>query len=484
MKASKEAGARSPTGLVGSTKASESLMAPAYRSATLGIFGLVSLIAYEAMGGATVMPRAAAELHGISLYGFAFGGPLAASIIGMVASGQRADAHSPLGPTWAGGACFLAGLMIASAAPSMAWLLAGRLVTGFGSGMLAVALYAMVGRIYPTALHAGVFAVFSAAWILPSLIAPGLSGTITQEIGWRWAMVLVAGMTVLALALLRRVELAPLEERGFRAPGRRLRWGILAACAALALHMVGQGNTYGVGAIELATGFGVLIIVAAVMALLISARRLLPPGTLSVTQGFSAAIALNGLSQGAFFAAEAFIPLLLHHLRGVPLGFSGLALAAGALSWTMGAMYRARVHKNVPATRLIRAGMSLLAGGIALTMLTISPSVSVWIAAVGWTFAGAGMGLISPTLSILTLAFVRPGNHGQAGASLRLSAAMATTCALALSGAAFSALIDVSPNIAFAVCLGTPMLLALCGASLAGRADPRCMPSEVRVRGL
>lgn len=464
--------ARDTQGADATPRAPAGLLGPAYRAATLGSVGLVSLVAYEAIGNATVMPQAAARLDGITLYGFAFGGPLAASIIGMVAAGRWADERSPLHPVRVGGACFVAGLLLAAAAPTMAWLLAGRLVTGLGSGMLAVALYALVGRVYPPALHARLFAAFSAAWVLPSLLAPALSGGLAQALGWRWAMALVAVLMAPALVLLRGARLPPLEgATGTHPPrpARRLAWAMLAALGALAMHALGQAHAAGAGAAAIPPAAGALLLGCAALALVLSARRLLPEGTLALRPGLPSAIALSGLSQGAFFAAEAFIPLLLHRQRGLALGLAGLALTAGALSWSVGALYRARVHERVSTTQLLRRGHALLAAGIAVSMLAIVPAVPVWIAPLGWAVAGAGMGLVSPTLSIITLAMAPAGRHGHAGASLRLSAAMTTTGALAVGGALFAALIATSAAAAFTASLGVAAVLAVAGACLAGR---------------
>ncbi|MDR6990202.1 MFS transporter [Luteimonas sp. 3794] len=439
-----------------------------FRTATIGIVGLVSLIAYEAMGNATVMPQAVSDLKGVSLYGFAFGGPLAISLIGMVASGRWADTESPSKSVFLGGICFVGGLLLASMASSMAWMLAGRLVTGLGSGMLAVALYALVGHVYPPALHSRIFAAFSAAWVLPSLLAPGISGTIAQLFGWRWAVVVVAGLAVPSLVLLARLRLKTRSAHAARPQDRHLIWAIVAAFGALALHMLGQAEDHG-AAPKVVPVLQAALVVIAVAALYVSARVLLPRGTLLIQPGLPAAVALSGLSQGAFFAAEAFIPLLLHRHRGIALSVAGLALTAGALSWTAGAMYRARVHERVGTTSLLRKGHALLAGGILVSMLAIHPALPFWLAPLGWTFSGAGMGLISPTLSVITLAMAAPGSHGSVGASLRLSAAMTTTTALALSGAAFAALIKQSPSLAFAFSLGVAVVLATTGSLLAGR---------------
>jgi len=246
------------------------------------------------------------------------------------------------------------------------------------------------------------------------------------------------------------------------------------------MHLVGQGPAHSDG-LKTLTGLNVLIVAAAAVALLASARALLPAGTLSVRRGLPAVIALSGLSQAAFFAAEAFIPLLLHRQRGVPLSIAGLALTAGALSWSAGAMYRARVHERVSATLLLRAGHGMLSAGIGISMLAINPSFSFWLAPLGWTISGAGMGLISPTLSVMTLAMAQPGTFGRTGASLRLSAAMMTTTILAVSGAAFAALLGRSPSLAFEISLGIAATLALTGALLAGRTQDKAAGRSVMV---
>ena len=52
--------------------------------ATLGIVGLVSLIAFEAMAVATALPTAVAELRGLAWYGWSFTALLVTSVVGMV----------------------------------------------------------------------------------------------------------------------------------------------------------------------------------------------------------------------------------------------------------------------------------------------------------------------------------------------------------------------------------------------------------------
>ena len=68
----------------------------------------------------------------------------------------------------------------------------GRLIQGLGIGGQTVALYVVVARVYPTAIHGRVFAAFSAAWVVPSLIGPFLAGAVAEYLHWRWVFLGVA----------------------------------------------------------------------------------------------------------------------------------------------------------------------------------------------------------------------------------------------------------------------------------------------------
>jgi len=71
------------------------LLAPAYRGLTVGTVALAGLMAFEALAVTTAMPVVARALGGLALYGLAFGGPLAASVVGMVLGGRLGDARGP-----------------------------------------------------------------------------------------------------------------------------------------------------------------------------------------------------------------------------------------------------------------------------------------------------------------------------------------------------------------------------------------------------
>ncbi|GIT80833.1 hypothetical protein LLS1_25020 [Leifsonia sp. LS1] len=62
-----------------------------YRWVSIGMCLLIMLAAFEALAVTTIMPTVSRELDGASLYAFAFAGPLAVSVVGMVLAGAWSD---------------------------------------------------------------------------------------------------------------------------------------------------------------------------------------------------------------------------------------------------------------------------------------------------------------------------------------------------------------------------------------------------------
>ncbi|RDY69207.1 MFS transporter [Lysobacter soli] len=444
----------------------ESLFDRKYRATTIGAVVLVALYAFEALAVATAMPTVAQALDGLPLYALAFGGTLASSVIGMVACGPWADRRGPAPPLRHGIVWFSIGLLIAGFASSMEVLLLGRIVQGFGGGLMSVALYVAVGRVYPPAMHPRIFSSFAAAWVVPAVIGPTIAGALVEHLGWRWVFLSVpllamaaAACVLPALRNLREGEHA--HDDGGLSP-HRLAWAVGAAASALALHYAGQRHG--------AAGAGMLAISA--IALVVCAWHLLPRGTLRAARGLPTVVMMRGIASGAFFGTEVFIPLLLSRERGLSPTMAGAALTLGALGWSLGSWCRSRPSQPFAPSQLLRYGMSLIVAGIAGVACAVSPSVPVSIGIVGWIAAGFGMGLLFPTLSVLILELSPPNRQGVNSSALHLCDALFTATVLAVGGSVFAALLTRAPSMAYLVGFAISAALALLGALLASRVRP------------
>lgn len=452
---------------------SPGLLAPDYRSLTIGTVALASMIAFEYLAVTTAMPTVARELQGLSLYALAFGGSLAAGVVGMVVGGIWSDGAGPRRSVWQGVAWFVIGLVIAGLAPSMWVLVAGRVVQGFGGGLLSVALYVVVGHCYPARLHPKMFGALAAAWVVPSIIGPALTGFVVTTWSWRWIFLAIA-LLAMPAALLVRPVLANLADDASPAPvpdsGRRIRWALGAAGGASALHYGGQQR-----------GLIAFLIVGA--GLLLVARftpRLLPAGTARMRRGLPSVIALRGIASAAFLEAEIFVPLMLIRQRGLSPAAAGLTLTLAALSWSAASWYQGRDNQPMSKVRLLQLGMTWLAVGIATTGLVLSASIPVFVAMVGWGITGAGMGLVYPTLSVLTLELSAPEEQGTNSSALQLCDSLFAVSAIALGGTLFAALVEGAPVGAFVALFGIACVLALAGGLLSSRVRPTPETSSSR----
>ncbi|WP_372393303.1 MFS transporter [Xanthomonas sp. NCPPB 3582] len=437
-----------------------SILSAPYRAATLGMVALVSLNAFESLAVAAAMPTVARELNGLPLYALAFGGTLATSVVGMTAAGRWSDRHGPGGALGAGLLCFVIGLLIAGLAPSMPLLIAGRLLQGLGAGAYSVALYVLVGRLYPEHLRPRVFSAFSAGWVVPSLIGPSISGVIVQHAGWRWVF-----LSVPLLAIPAGLMLWPaLRGRSWSNPTATdsnavVGWAIGAATGVLGVYLGGQLH-------------GMQAPAAMLPALLLTvycAWHLLPAGSLRLARGLPSVIALRGIAAAAFFGFEAFLPLLLSRERGLSPLLAGIALSVGALGWFSGSWYQGHSRAGWSRPRLLQAGAVLMMVGIAIGAGTVWPAFPVPVAIAGWALTGLGMGLLYPSLSVLTLSLSPPDRQGANSSAMQLSEAIAVAGMLALAGAVFAALLASATAAAYLSVFVLAWLLAVASFVVARR---------------
>ncbi|MFJ9951055.1 MFS transporter [Kitasatospora sp. NPDC091207] len=446
-----------------------------YRALTLGIVSVVLLLAFEATAVNTAMPVAARQLDGLQLYAFAFSGYFTTTLFALVVSGQWCDRRGPLQPLFTGIAVFGAGLVVAGAAPGMWVFVAGRAIQGLGGGLVIVALYVVVGRAYPERLRPAVFAAFSSAWVLPSIVGPVVSGAVTDHLGWRWVFLAVPVLILLPLAVmgpaLRRSEREQPVATGADFDRRRTRLAAMAALGAGLLQYAGQRLD----------PLGLLPALAGAALLVPAVLGLLPAGTLRAARGLPTVILLRGVAAGAFFAAEAFIPLMMVTQRGLSPTLAGLTLTSGGLSWALGSWLQGRPGAERYREAMIRWGFLLTAVAIAGAALVLVPAVPAWVAALAWGVGGIGMGLTVASVSVLMMRLSAPEDAGANSASLQMSDALGNVLLVGLSGVLFSALGGGSVAAAhegaegagsagaFTVIFLTMAGVALVGAVLGGR---------------
>jgi hypothetical protein len=328
-----------------------------YLWVTIGTCALVFLAAFESLAVTTIMPVVSRELRRA--------GPVRPGLRGPAGHRRDRDGGQPAtGPTAAGPSSrcsppwrsFALGLLVAGTAGPCGLLVAGRLVQGLGGGALTVALYVVVARIYPGLLHPRIFAAFSAAWVVPSLVGPFAAG-------------LVAQLFELALGVPGRGRAghsSPGDDDPVRGvfrngPGTVPLTGTVPRSrrnrpASAGPGALGAGPAWPRSAVPRSTVLagspppglrrcaGPLLAGAAVVIALLAVRPLVPRGTLTARRGLPSVILVRGLGCGRFLRRRGLpaVPARWSSYAFSPT-FAGLTLTGGALAWAAASAVQSRL---------------------------------------------------------------------------------------------------------------------------------------------
>jgi MFS family permease len=456
------------------------LFTPERRKLVVGLVLTVTLVAFEAMAVAAIMPDVKDDLGGLGLYGWVFSGFFLASLLGIVVAGQLADSRGLVLPYAVGLGLFSAGLVVGGAAGSMPVLVVGRLLQGFGAGAIPAIAYAAIGRGIPAPYRPKMFAVMSTAWVVPGLIGPSAALLVEHALSWRYVflilvpLVVVAGvMTVPALAAMGPPEGADLEDEAHaqRRAVQNLR------LRQVVLLVLGVGAAFA-AASGVPVAVAVVLVIVGVPLAINALVHLLPVGTLRLERGVPATVAVRGLLTFGFFAADAYVPLAVVDGRGGSSWIAGAALTVSALTWSAASWMQANLINRIGPRALDRIGFAALVAGIAV-MLGVALGLPVLFAVVAWAIAGFGIGTAYAPQAVTVLAAAKPGEEGSASAAIQLSDAVGVALGTGVAGGIISLgdasdwAVDHSVTWVFALAL-----VGAVGGLLASGRMPKRVPTQ------
>jgi MFS family permease len=415
------------------------LWAPEVRALTVGLVLTITVVASESLAVITVMPVVARDLGGLRLYGWASGGFMLSSVIGVVVGGRENDRRGPAVPFAAGLVLFSLGLAVAGLAPSIGVLVLGRVLQGLGAGVVPSVAYASIGRSLAPSLRARMIAVMSTAWVAPGLAGPAVSAGIAHAFGWRWVflgllpVVGIAGS--IAVPALARLGPAPSADKAEHRVTDAVRAAAGTAMILAALTIAVSSDQAPVSRDLIAS----ILIASGLAAALPALRRLVPAGTLTGRAGLPATILSRGLLTFVFFGADGYVTLAITGVRHDSPLVAGFAVTGATVAWTGGSWIQARLSDRWEGRRLVRTGLVVILLGITGMLLVLQPGVPVLAGIVAWTIAGLGMGMAYSPILLLMLREATPGREGRESASLNLADALGTATGLGVGGTAVAA---------------------------------------------
>ncbi len=438
---------------------------------------LVTLGAYENRATITVLPVVARDLHGMALFGAASAVPSATFLVGAALAGALADRRGPRVPVALGIGGFVVAAFAVALAPSMPVLLLGRAVGGFGEAMLDVGLSVLIARALPTELRARMFSLFATAWIVPSLVGPGVAGAINDHLGWR-AVFALGGLAALPVVPALVPALRRTADSQVVPDGPALRTTVLASLAAAvgvtAISLAGP-ELHGSTLHRLLAAGSVLAGLAVTLA---AAPTLLPSGTLRARCGAASVVALRGLVAAAFGLLGAFLPLILQATRGMSPAASGVTLGVTGLCWAIGSNLASRNWSQVrlSAAQRVRIGLGcIVIGGIGV--LAFVTGIGSYTLLLGfWSVAGIGMGVTSNSLSTALLELAPAESLGLHQSAASTTGVVAQGLSAAGAGAAIA--LTAGGHDAFVGIVAAGIAIALVALVLTPRMDRDCATPE------
>lgn len=431
------------------------------RLLAVGLVLGVTMVAFEITAVLTALPSITDELHGDSLYGVALACYTLANLVALVVTGELTDRFGPARPYLASLAVFAGGLVVAATAPSMGFVVIGRTLQGAGTGGLAPIAYVLVKRAFPTDRQPSMYAYLSAGWVLPSLIAPAIAGTITDGLGWRWVFwLLLPLIPVVAIITVRPM-------RAYAATGTyTLRRSRIAAAVCAAA---------GIGTFVTSLQFHdpLAAVGGAVAGLAIgvpSLRRLLPAGVHRAARGLPAVVACRILATAAFLGADSFIPLAADRIHDASPTVQGFVIIGASLSWTGGQWFVSR-HPDIDPRRAVRLGFATMAVGLVAAVPVLVSGWPLWATFFGWAIGGFGMGLLFNPTSVTAMSHAEDGAEGLVSSQVNLADAVGFSTMGGIGGAmvAVSERTSLSLSGALGINFALAVALAGTGAVCAGR---------------
>jgi len=457
----------------GAGTAEEGLFSRPYAAATSSFVAVMFLTGLAALAVVPTLPTAVRDLDGVALFPLVAGCFVTASLLGGVLGGHWADRSGARRPLAAGMVLAVVTLLVSAGSTSVWQLAGGRFLDGLAAGAVAVSVNTAIGQAYPERLRPRALALMSACWIVPSLAGPPLAGLVSAWWSWRAVFYGLAALTVLPTLALMVVLRGPVGASAGAGAGavepvddRPARPPLLLAGSVSLGAALGQYGVSGWDARHLpflAGGLGLLVAFA---------PRLLPPGTWRAARGLPVTVLLCGLASGTYFTIEALVPLLLIDERHVPTVVIGLAFTGAALMWAAASWVQGRLLENLPRHRLVVAGAVVMAGAAVLAVagtLSWTPGLT---AVAAMPVAAVGMGLLSPSLTVLSLSHSPPGHQGRASGAMQTNQNLGQIAILALSSAVLNASLGAGTSqltgygAAFALLLAPALSIVL----LAGRA--------------
>lgn len=411
------------------------LFAPGLAGRALILAGGVTLHATNIFVAATTLPSIVADIGGLAWYAWSTTLYVVGSIIGSAASAQALDGFGARRAYRWAAILFGIGAAIDAIAPSMAVLLAGRTIQGFGGGMLFALGYAVIRQVLPQRLWPRGIALVTLTWGISSLFGPFIGGVFAEFATWRLAFATMAAATLLFILAGERLlpnAPPPGTPTPARFPIRRL---ALLALAVLVISGASVFPNLWINAAGIATALALLIRMARIEAR--ASVRLLPSDAFRPSTPLGAVYLTMSLIM-AGTSGVLFVPFLMQTIHGMtPLGAGYLAVLQ-AMGWTAGSMTASGAGQAAARRWIVAGPMVTFVGLVGLAFSvpfgTQGSTASIALVCLFQFGVGYGVGIGWPHLLTRVMTAAPDDERSLASSSLSTIQLIASSVASAIAG--------------------------------------------------
>jgi MFS family permease len=402
------------------------------------ICGGTSLQALEAFIASSMLPTVVGDIGGLELFAWNTTIFIVASIVATLFAAVRPKSIGPRGGYMIAAAAFAAGSLLCGLAPSMIVLLTGRLVQGFGAGLLLAQSTSMFRIVFPERLWPRVMALNATIWGVATMVGPAVGG-IFAEIGlWRWAFLgIVPVAMLLALGALRVLPNTSESQPAARLPFKQIFLVIAVVLIVSIASLLTNAPSLAGGLLAIAAVGIVLLGLADTY----SRARLLPAGTFSLTSRLSGLFAL-ALLLGIVVTGDIFAPLFLQRVHGLSPIWAGYVTALVAAGWSISAIASsgwtgARVRAAIATAPVVMLAAMV---GLAFTLgNTSNDAFTLVLAGVALLALGMGIGSANQHLSTRILSSGTAADNDRTSAALSMVQLFSSGFGAAVGGVAVNA---------------------------------------------
>src|SRR5882724_2824502 len=372
----------------------------------LGVLFTIILAGLDNTIVSTVMPVALPELGSAHLYAWTFAAYMLAAAVSMPIWGPGSDRWGRRRTYLIGIVAFTVGSGLCAIARTMMEFIGARAIQGIGAGAVATLPFVLLGVVYPPNKRGRALGAASSAWAVASVAGPLLGTLIVTHVSWRWAFLINVSIAIVAgfLVIVGMRESIGHSVGRFDFAGALLA-GAGGSCLMWAFVDLGEGQ---IGLMQAALiGGGIILLGTFVWHEGRTPHPILPL-TFFHHAGYASSIFSSFLAFFSGFGLSAYLPLATN--AAFPDNRAFVGLVVGAFAFASGRLVH-RIGERLPSV----IGIVVHILGLLFFMVAFKHGLG-WVIAAA-LIAGAGMGLLSPALTVVVQNSVPVARMGSATTS-------------------------------------------------------------------